>query len=74
MSDEDMRAMILATQLPATIVRRIKGKSRIAVRTVGDLHLHTVVIQELFYRYSVYSGKFPKYCVLHNNEFADFAP
>lgn len=58
MSTEDpIRSIILSTPLPATIVRRIKGRSRIAVKTVGDLQLHITIINELFRRYPDYCGE-----------------
>jgi hypothetical protein len=47
---------ISSTRLPDKIVLNIKGRSRVAVRSVGDLELYMSVIEPLFEKYSSYKG------------------
>ena len=50
------RAEILSTTLPDQILCRIKGRSRVRVKSVGDLKLHMEVIERLIDCYKDYPG------------------
>lgn len=51
-----VRKSILSTKLPTTITRRLKGKSRVAVKTIEDLEQHIRIIDHLTYMYQNYHG------------------
>lgn len=51
------RTEILNTPLPDQIVCRIRGRSRVRVKSVGDLKLHMEVIEHLIDNYKDYPGK-----------------
>lgn len=51
------RTEILNTPLPDQIVCRIRGRSRVRVKSVGDLKLNMEVIEYLIDNYKDYPGK-----------------
>ncbi len=58
--DDHYHQEILSFPLPEVIQRRIKGKGRVAVKTVGDLKMYMEVILVLDHKYrDKYYGKYP---------------
>lgn len=53
---EAVRKAILSTKLPNTITRRLKGKSRVAVKSIEDLEQHIKIIDQLTFMYQNYHG------------------
>lgn len=52
----DHRQQILATELPERVLARIRGRSRVAVRNVGDLILYLSIIEPLCATFQHYKG------------------
>lgn len=55
--EKSERQRILETNLPEKVVSRIKGRSRVAVRSVGDLCVYMGLIEPLCITYRHYKGK-----------------
>ena len=68
---EHYRSLILAESLPATIEINLKGRSRVAVKTVRDLELYMTFIEELSRKYHQFYG-FKKVFVRDNEHFLFF--
>ena len=54
-SDAQFRKAIMSTSLPMQIQTNLKGRSRVAVRTVGDLETYVDFITALSLQYREYS-------------------
>ena len=54
-SDDQLREAIMSTSLPLRIQTNLKGRSRVAVRTVGDLETYVDFITSLSLQYQEYS-------------------
>jgi hypothetical protein len=52
----DQRREILNTALPIKIIAGIKGRSRVRVKSLGDLRLYMNVIEPLIGQYKDYDG------------------
>jgi hypothetical protein len=54
---ETPRGRILATALPDAIAVKIRGRSRVSVRNVRDLHIYMAVVDHLCNEHHHYEGR-----------------